>query len=125
MDVEKKYFSNISFRERAIFEGAISMAALFHQFIGTPINEKTAESLEIAISNSLQLQPAIEKVDVSINIDKIKQSNTEFNYVSLSGDMLNVRIHSKINDLIAIIRMEFIKELNYPLMYVEDIIGDE
>ncbi|GAA5818681.1 MAG: dihydroneopterin aldolase family protein [Methanobrevibacter sp. CfCl-M3] len=125
MDVEKKYFSNISFRERAIFEGAISMAALFHQFIGTPINEKTAESLEIAISNSLQLQPAIEKVDISIDVDKIKQSNTEFNYVSLSEDMLNVRIHSKINDLIAIIRMEFIEELNYPLMYVEDIIGDE
>ncbi|MDR1818819.1 MAG: dihydroneopterin aldolase family protein [Methanobrevibacter sp.] len=125
MDVEKKYFSNISFRERAIFEGAISMAALFHQFIGTPINKKTAESLEIAISNSLQLQPAIEKVDVSIDIDKIKQSNTKFNYVSLSGDMLNVRIHSKINDLIAIIRMEFIEELNYPLMYVEDVIEDE
>ncbi|MDR2623995.1 MAG: dihydroneopterin aldolase family protein [Methanobrevibacter sp.] len=121
MDVEKKYFSNISFRERAIFEGAISMAALFHQFIGTPVNKKTAKSLEMAISDSLQLQPAIEKVEVSIDLRRVKQANTEFNYVSLSGDMLDVRIHSKINDSIAIVRMEFIEELNYPLMYVEDI----
>ena len=31
MDVDQKYFSNITTRERAIFEGAISMGALFHQ----------------------------------------------------------------------------------------------
>lgn len=97
------------------------MAALFHQFIGTPVNKKTAKSLEMAISDSLQLQPAIEKVEVSIDLRRVKQANTEFNYVSLSGDMLDVRIHSKINDSIAIVRMEFIEELNYPLMYVEDI----
>ena len=29
MDTKEKYFSNISNRERAIFEGAISMGALF------------------------------------------------------------------------------------------------
>ena len=28
MDVDEKYFSNITSRERAIFEGAISMGAL-------------------------------------------------------------------------------------------------
>jgi hypothetical protein len=118
LDVEKEYFSNISFRERAIFEGAISMGALFHQFIGTPVNEKTAKSLEIAISDSLQLQPAIEKVEVSIDL---KGDGSEFNYVSLSGEMLDVKIHSKIHDVVAIIRMKFIKELNYPLMYIENI----
>ncbi|MDR3290640.1 MAG: dihydroneopterin aldolase family protein [Methanobrevibacter sp.] len=125
MNLEEKYFSNISFRERAIFEGAISMAALFHQYIGTPVNEKTVKSLKIAISDSIQLQPAIERVDVSIDLNRIKQANTEFNYVSLSDDMLDVKIYSKINDSLAIIRMEFIEELNYPLMYVEEIIEEE
>jgi hypothetical protein len=122
MNVEEKYFSNISSKERAIFEGAISMGALFHQFIGTPVSVKTSKNLEIAISNSLQLQPAIEKVDVKIDLEKLKSNDTEFNYVSLSGDMLDVKIHSKINDSIAIIRMKFIEELNYPLMYVEKLI---
>ena len=38
MDVDEKYFNNISHRERAIFEGGITMGALFHQFDGTPVN---------------------------------------------------------------------------------------
>lgn len=121
IDVNKKFFSNISSRERAIFEGAISMGALFHQFIGTPVNNQSVNSLELAIKESLSLQPAIEKVEVAIDLDKLNQAMTEFEYVSLTGDMLNVKIYSKIDDVLAIVRMEFIEELNYPLMYIEDI----
>ena len=51
MDVDKKYFSNITSRERAIFEGGISMGALFHQFVGTPVNAETKENLERAIED--------------------------------------------------------------------------
>lgn len=118
MDVDKKYFSNITARERAIFEGAISMGALFHQFIGTPINGSTKDSLESAIKKSIELQPAIENVEVKINLgDEL----SEFEYTSLNGDMLDVKIYTKVNNVIATVRMEFIEELNYPLMYVEDI----
>ena len=121
MDVDKEYFSNITTRERAIFEGAISMGALFHQFVGTPVNKDTKDSLEKAMEESLSLQPAIEKVEVEIRFDKLEQSMTEFDYTSLTGDMLDVKIHTKVDDVIAIIRIEFIEELNYPLMYVEEI----
>ena len=121
MDVDKEYFSNITTRERAIFEGAISMGALFHQFVGTPVNKDTKESLERAMEESLNLQPAIEKVEVEIRFDKLEQSMTEFDYTSLTGDMLDVKIHTKVDDVVAIIRIEFIEELNYPLMYVEEI----
>jgi len=122
MDVEKEFFSNISSRERAIFEGAISMGALFHQFIGTPVNEDSAPSLEIAIENSLLLQPAIEKVEVFIDLDKLNDGMSDFDYVSLSGDMIDVKIHSKIDDVVVIVRMKFIEELNYPLMFIDEII---
>ncbi len=121
MDVDKEYFSNITTRERAIFEGAISMGALFHQFVGTPVNKDTKKSLEKAMEESLSLQPAIEKVEVEIRFDKLEQSMTEFDYTSLTGDMLDVKIHTKVDDVIAVIRIEFIEELNYPLMYVEEI----
>ncbi len=47
--------------------------------------------------------------------------NTEFDYISLSGDMLDVRIHTLIDNVKAVIRIEYIEELNYPLMYVEKI----
>lgn len=121
MDVDKEYFSNITTRERAIFEGAISMGALFHQFVGTPVNKDTKASLEKAMEESLSLQPAIEKVEVKIRFDKLEESMTEFDYTSLTGDMLDVKIHTKVEDVSAIIRIEFIEELNYPLMYVESI----
>ena len=121
MDVDKEYFSNITTRERAIFEGAISMGALFHQFVGTPVNKDTKTSLEKVMEESLSLQPAIEKVEVKIRFDKLEESMTEFDYTSLTGDMLDVKIHTKVEDVSAIIRIEFIEELNYPLMYVESI----
>ena len=117
MDVDEKYFSNITSRERAIFEGAISMGALFHQFVGTPVKK----SLETSMEESLKLQPAIEDVDVKIRFDKLEESMSDFDYTSLTGDMLDVKIYTKVKDVQAIIRIEFIEELNYPLMYVEDI----
>ena len=55
MDVNEKYFSNITKRERAIFEGGISMGALFHQFIGTPVNKDTKESLEKCMENYFEI----------------------------------------------------------------------
>lgn len=124
MDVDKEYFSNISTRERAIFEGAISMGALFHQFVGTPVNKDTKKSLEVAMEESLKLQPAIEDVKVEIRFDKLEESMTEFDYTSLSGDMLDVKIFTKVENVTAVIRIEFIEELNYPLMYVENIEED-
>lgn len=124
MDVDKEYFSNITTRERAIFEGAISMGALFHQFVGTPVNESTKNSLETSMEESLKLQPAIEDVKVNIRFDKLEESMTEFEYTSLTGDMLDVKIFTKVDNVNATIRIEFIEELNYPLMYVEDITED-
>lgn len=122
IDVEQKYFSNISSRERAIFEGGISMGALFHQFIGTPVSPKSSKSLEKSMEESLKLQPCIKKVSVLIDLEKLKDVNTEFDYVSLGGDMLDVKILSEFNGLQAHIRMKFIEDLQYPLMYIEDII---
>ena len=124
MDVDKQYFSNITTRERAIFEGAISMGALFHQFVGTPVNKNTKNSLETSMEESLKLQPAIEDVKVNIRFDKLEESMTEFEYTSLTGDMLDVKIFTKVDNVNATIRIEFIEELNYPLMYVEDITED-
>ncbi|MCE5214460.1 MAG: dihydroneopterin aldolase family protein [Methanobacterium sp.] len=119
MDNEQKYFKNISNRERAIFEGAITMGALFHQFDGTPINKKTVESLEKAISEAMELQPCIDKVEVHINRQMLEKIENEFQYISLNGNMMDIRIFSNYEGQKAIIRMKYIEELDYPLMYVE------
>lgn len=121
MDIEEKYFKNISGRERAIFEGAITMGALFHQFVGTPVNSESAETLENSIKNAMELQPCIEGVEVKINRQMLEETKSKFNYVSLSGDMMDIRVVSKFSDKKAVLRMEYIEELMYPLMYVESV----
>ena len=121
MDIEDKYFKNISSRERALFEGAITMGALFHQFVGTPVNSESAETLEKSIKEAMELQPCIEKVEVKIDRDILEEAKSEFNYVSLNGDMLDIQVISKYDSKKAVLRMEYINELKYPLMYVEDI----
>ena len=119
MDVDDKYFKNISSRERAIFEGAITMGALFHQFVGTPVNSESAETLEKSIKEAMELQPCIETVEVKINREILEKTKSEFNYVSLNGDMMDIRLISNYGGKKAVLRMEYIDELKYPLMYVE------
>lgn len=121
MDVDDKYFKNINDRERAIFEGAITMGALFHQFVGTPVNSESAEILEKSIKEAMELQPCIEEVRVKINRKMLEEAKSEFDYVSLSGDMMDIKVVSKYNDKKAVLQMEYIEELNYPLMYVEKV----
>jgi hypothetical protein len=121
MDVDEKYFNNISKRERAIFEGAITMGALFHQFIGTPVSIKSVESLEKSIENAMELQPCINRVEIKINREILKKIENEYDYISLTGEMLDVKVVSDYSDKRAVIRLKYISELNYPLMYVEAI----
>lgn len=117
---DEKYFKNISPRERAIFEGAITMGALFHQFIGTPVSENSAKALERAIEESMELQPCIDAVEVSIDFGDSELGN-EYAYVSLTGEMLDVKVVSSYQGVKAVTRMRYMEELNYPLMYVESV----
>ena len=121
MNAEEKYFKNITDRERAIFEGAITMGALFHQFVGTPVNKNSVESLEKAIEEAMSVQPCVSSVQVEIDRNKLEEISNEFEYVSLSGEMLDVKVITVCSDKQALIRLKFITELNYPLMYVEDV----
>lgn len=121
IDVDSEYFGNISHRERAIFEGGISMGALFHQFVGTPVSIETVELLEKSIESSFKLQPCISDVEVKIDRQKLEEITNEFDYISLDGNMLDVKIYVEYEEIKAIIRIEYIEELNYPLMYVDDI----
>ena len=39
----------ITKRDNALFEAGIKLGALYHQFVGAPVNHDTADSLEQAI----------------------------------------------------------------------------
>lgn len=117
---EEDYFKNLTDRERAIFEGGISMGSLFHQFVGTPVSLNTVSSLETAISESILLQPAIVDVDVKLDCKLIEKNSRSMGYTSLTGDMLQVRLTTKINEKLIVTCISYDENLHYPMMYIED-----
>ena len=117
---DEKYFENLTDRERAIFEGGISMGSLFHQFVGTPVNVDTCSSLEKAIEESILLQPAIVEVHVSLDRDMIKEASGSAGYTSLSGNMLNIELTTKVNENTIVTCISYNENLDYPLMYIKD-----
>lgn len=117
---EDIYFKNLTDRERAIFEGGISMGALFHQFVGTPVSIDTVSSLENAIRDSILLQPAIIDVDVKLNKELIEKNSGVMGYTSLTGDMLIVRLTTKINEKSIVTCISYDEKMQYPIMYIED-----
>ncbi|WP_456375356.1 dihydroneopterin aldolase [Methanocaldococcus sp.] len=112
-EIFEKYFKNLSDRERAVFEGGITLGALFHQFVGTPVSKKNKKLLERAIEESMKNQPFVYDI-------KVKIKNVEEKYVSLDGKMLDVDLKIKVNNVIAHLKLEYIPEIDYPLMYVKD-----
>ncbi len=118
--MQEKYFKNLTDRERAIFEGGISMGALFHQFVGTPVSIETSSSLEKAIEESILLQPAVVDVKVLLNKTLIKEESGSMGYTSLEGNMLDIEITTKINEKYITTCISYVEELDYPLMFVKE-----
>jgi len=114
------YFS-CSDRERAAFEAGIKLGAIYHQFVGVPLSSKSVETLEKAIEAGSRVQPFVEDVKVRIDRRKLRAKHGVYDYVSLSGDMLDVSLVVKYRQARARASMKFISEINYPLMFIEDI----
>ncbi|ACV25120.1 dihydroneopterin aldolase [Methanocaldococcus fervens] len=113
-EIFKKYFENLTDRERAVFEGGITLGALFHQFVGTPVSKDNKESLERAIEEAMKNQPCV--YDIKVKIKDVGEK-----YTSLDGRMLDVDLKIKINRTIAHLKLEYIAEIDYPLMYVKEL----
>ncbi len=107
--------------ERAAFEAGIKLGTIYHQFVGTPISRENVALLEKAIAEGTKIQPFVEDAEVQISKKELKSKKGEFDYVSLSGNMLKVRLVVEYGDVRVTAGMKFIKEINYPLMYIEKI----
>ncbi len=114
--------SEINDRDNVLFEAGIKLGALYHQFTGSPVNLKTADSLEKAIQESISVQPCVETITVSINRDMIRSKlNSEYGYCELEGRMLIVNITARYDSAKVDVSLAFDEELDYPLMKIEKI----
>ena len=123
-DPARKFFERkMTDRERAIFEGAVGLSFIYHQFIGTPVSsDKGAiEALEKAIRKSTLLQPYKKEVTVKLNITGDHREKSVYDYRSLDGRDFDVTIVTEYGDTRVTSRMKYIPELKYVLMYAEKI----
>jgi len=77
-------------RDNAVFETGIKLGALYHQFVGSPINLKTVDSMENAIAQSISVQPYVKSITVHINREMVEENLSSFGYTELKGTMLRV-----------------------------------
>jgi hypothetical protein len=116
-DPAKKYFDpETTDRERAIFEGGITLGALYHQFIGASIQD--VEVLKRAIEQAALAQPFVESADVKITLPK-RKPKPPYVYPELTGKMLSITLTTKYGRAQARLGMRHVPDLDYPLMFIE------
>ena len=101
-------------RERAIFEAGIKLGALYHQWVGTPVTQESASSVESAIEKAVILQPFVE--EITVNLDRSLMQKNVFGYGELSGLMFDVEIVTRVG--FAYCRAALAPENSYPLMKI-------
>lgn len=101
-------------REQAIFEAAIKLGALYHQWVGTPIAQESAASVEAAIEKAVILQPFVE--EITVRLDRSLMKKNVFGYSELSGLMFHVEIVTRVG--FSYCRAALAPENGYPLMKI-------
>ena len=123
---EKIFFSpDLSERERACFETGIKLGALYHILCGVPItsDEKIINSIEKGIEAAISCQPYIKSVKIHLDPEKISGAKaSEFDYDEITGKIIRAKIIVEYESVQVIAKVEWIDELEYPLMFIEKIL---
>lgn len=118
-DIASEHFdSGVTDRERAVFEGGITLGALYHQFAGAPVKDE--DSLEESMEQAAVAHPYVEEAEVRVNTPA-KEGKSPFDYGALSGEDLEIRLVARYGGARAELEMRWIPEMGYPLMFVKEI----
>ena len=74
----------------ACFEAGIKFGSLYHQFAGTPVSPKSADSLARAIEEAIENQPHCESVTVEILDDELA-ATIDHGYTEFTGKFVESR----------------------------------
>jgi hypothetical protein len=101
-------------QEQAVFEAGIKLGALYHQWVGTPVSQETAASVESAIEKSVILQPCVE--EITVHLDRRLMLPNRFGYSELCGLMFDVMIVARVG--FSYCRARLSPDKGYPFMQV-------
>lgn len=122
---EKNYFSSdLNDRERACFETGIKLGALYHILCGIPIAsiEDTISSIEKGIEAAISCQPYVEVVKIQLDKQLIRGNKSEvYDYDEITGRIIRAMVKINYKNVEILAKVEWVKDLEYPLMYIEEI----
>ncbi|MGC2035628.1 MAG: dihydroneopterin aldolase family protein [Thermoplasmata archaeon] len=106
-------------REALLFEAGIKLGGVFHQYLGIPVDPRTAAGLARTIAQALELQPYVEHATVTIRPARAGPIGTgRFAYRYLTPEMLDVTVQLSDGAVEVFARLRHRKDLRYPLMNV-------
>jgi len=124
----KYFWKETSDEMRAIFEATISLTMLYHKLLGTPVSydAESCRALERAMMLTAIKQPFKTEAVVKIYEERIKdrvdsRGKGPYSYVELDGSMFELHVTAEYGSAYAKVGMKYIKELDYPLMYIEEV----
>ncbi|MBO4301726.1 dihydroneopterin aldolase family protein [Methanosarcinaceae archaeon] len=113
---------SLSDRDRALFEAGIKLGTLYHQFVGTPVNLKTAAAVETAMAQSISVQPFAESVSVHLDRDMIgNELDRTFGYTEVKGKMITAELKIRVGKCTVTAALALDGAMDYPLMKIIDI----
>lgn len=106
-------------REALLFEAGVKLGGVFHQYLGMPVADETAEGLAHTIEHALRLQPFVTEATVTIDPSRGPDlGRGHFAYRYLSPEMLTVDVTLQDGPTTVVARLEHRADLSYPLMSV-------
>ncbi|MGA7075078.1 MAG: dihydroneopterin aldolase family protein, partial [Halobacteriota archaeon] len=97
----------------------IKLGAMYHQYVGAPLDLHTITTLEKAIQESIRVQPHVESVIVKIDEDSVASKINKFGYTELEGNMLDVELVVAYGTAKVLVKMQYDEDADYPLMFIE------
>ena len=119
-----KFSPDLNNRERACFEAGIKLGALYHILCGIPISseENVIRSIEDGIQAAISCQPYVKLVDIKLNRNMIRgKKETPFDYDEITGRIIRAEVRLEYEGVEIIAKIDYAEDLDYPLMYVEEI----
>ncbi|MFX1321534.1 MAG: dihydroneopterin aldolase family protein [Promethearchaeota archaeon] len=124
-NVDKIFFSpDLSIRERACFETGIKLGSLYHILCGIPIqsDENIIHSIEKGIEAAISCQPFVKSIKVILDRERIiREKSTEYDYDEISGKIIRAELVIQFELIEVVAKIDWIEDLQYPLMYIEKI----
>ena len=125
-DKSKIYFpSDLKIRERACFETGIKLGALYHILCGIPIssNEEVINSLEKGIEKSISCQPYVKQIKINLARHLINgKKSDEFDYDEITGKIIRAELILEFEEVEITAKIDWVEDLEYPLMFIEKIV---